>query len=50
MQENKKKEVCNDYSQGKRGSCGDPPDPMDSYWEQLRVDGQFSRWQKPATD
>lgn len=38
------------YCSKERGNSGDAPDPLDPYWEKLRMDGQFSRWQKPATD
>lgn len=50
MQTNQKKKISSyDHPQEWRDSCN-TPDPMDPYWEKLRVDGQFSRWQKPATD
>jgi hypothetical protein len=50
MQKNQKKEVSNNTASKEPGDSGDPLDSMDSYWEKLRVDGQFGRGQKPATD
>lgn len=44
------KKTCAHHSSKERGNSSDPLDPMDAYWEKLRMDGQFSRWQKPATD
>lgn len=43
-------EASTHHSSEQRCNSGDPFDSMDAYWEKLRVDGQFSRWQKPATD
>jgi hypothetical protein len=40
----------NDNQDGSRSSHRDKADPMAVYWEKLRMDGQFGRWQKPATD
>lgn len=39
-----------DNQDGSRPSHRDEVDPMAAYWEKLRMDGQFGRWQKPATD
>ncbi len=50
MQENQTKETGKNTASRERCNSSDPFDSMDSYWEKLRVDGQFSRWQKPATD
>lgn len=40
----------NNHQDNWRSSHCDEIDSMAIYWEKLRVDGQFSRWQKPATD
>jgi len=51
MQKSKTPEVDEQLSdQGPQSNCGDQVDSMDLYWEKLRMDRQFSRWQKPATD
>ena len=50
MQKDQTKETStHDCSKERSDSCH-APDPMDPYWEKLRLDCQFSRWQKPATD
>lgn len=50
MQKDQAKKDSNHHCQRERCDGGDPLDSMDAYWEKLRVDGQFGRWQKPATD
>jgi len=50
MQEDQAEEVSSHCCSKQWSDSCNPPDPLDSYWEKLRMDGQFSRWQKPATD
>ena len=50
MQENQKKKAGNNTASKEPSDSRDAFDSMDSYWEKLRMDGQFGRGQKPATD